>query len=394
MRKWPRFWALMLLAVGAFSWFSPTASRADAGAARLVCLNIGKADCMLLLYEDQAFLIDTGYAQTYPALETMLRELGVQRLNGVILTHCHDDHAGGLMPLAKSDIPVDAWYAARIYYDVKEGEHPAALAAAARGASVSWLDAGDGIPVGKTGGLTVLGPLQANTENENNNSLVLRFSSPQGSILLCGDMKEEEEAALLQAGALEKSDVIKAGHHGDNKATGLSLLRAVQPRAAVILTSTQEEPDTPAPETLRRLAAAGCPVYVSQDGKDALEVRLEGGHITVLDVSWPGVPPRQTGLSLEIDMEKDGLTIRNESDLGITLSGCQVYSSKGEDLLPLPELTLSPGAEYRIGSRATPDACDLLWDMKRVWHKKKRDMAILYDAYGRAIVRTDNGLAE
>ena len=86
-----------------------------AGELRLICLNIGKADCMLLLYQNEAYLIDTGYEQNGPALEAMLRQYGVSRLNGVFLTHCHEDHLGGLMKLAKSDITVDAWYAARIY---------------------------------------------------------------------------------------------------------------------------------------------------------------------------------------------------------------------------------------------------------------------------------------
>ena len=64
---------------------------------------------------------------------------------------------------------------------------------------MQYLKAGDVIPVGEQGALTVLGPLTVNEENENNNSLVLRFSCPQGSILLAGDMKDDEENDLLRA---------------------------------------------------------------------------------------------------------------------------------------------------------------------------------------------------
>ena len=78
--------------------------------AKLLCLNIGKADCMLLLYGNTNWLIDTGYEVTYNALKTALDEYQIDHLDGVFLTHCHEDHDGGLMPLAQSNIPVNARY--------------------------------------------------------------------------------------------------------------------------------------------------------------------------------------------------------------------------------------------------------------------------------------------
>lgn len=391
MRKAMRLLCLLLMAAALLSGCVP--SRAE-GEARLLCLNIGKADCMLLSYGGRYYLIDTGYAQTYAALETALAQWGVQRLDGVFLTHCHKDHAGSMEALAQSDIAVEAWYAAEIYYDQKAGKHPASLAAAQRGQQVRWLRAGDVIPAGEGAEFTVLGPLSVNEENENNNSLVMRFSCPEGSILLTGDMKADEEGELLAAGTLTPCDVLKTGHHGDGGATTLALLRAVLPRAAVILTSGFEEPDTPAPSTLSRLAAAGCAVYVSQQAQDALLVSLRQGKIEIQDVAWTGVPARRQGLALQIDGTEDTVTIRNNAATAQTLSDCFLFSTKGEDRLELPEITLAPGQEYVVGSRATTGERDLTWDKKRVWHAKKRDQAILYDAWGRPLAYADNGIAE
>lgn len=361
---------------------------------RLVGLNIGKADCLLLLWQDRAYLIDTGYAQTYPALETALSQYGVSHLNGVFLTHCHKDHQGGLMPLAQSRIAVDAWYASPIYYDIDKEGHPAVLAAAVRNEAVTWLSAGGVIDCGGGASFTVLGPLTVNEENENNNSLVMRFSSTAGSILLTGDMKEEEEAALLASNLLAECDVLKVGHHGDNKATSAEMLKAVKPQIALILTSTQEEPDTPAASTVKRLQDIGCAVHVSQQYSDAMLLTLQNGTAAVTDVKWSDIPERIRGVALSIDLNDDTVTLKNTSDAAVTLSGCSLFSTKGDETLSLPDITLAAGQTYIIGTKSTQGSMDCQWDDKKVWNKNKRDMAILYDAWGRALARTDNGLSE
>lgn len=389
MKKLIRILAAALLIAGLFSVFA----QAEGGQSlRLVCLNVGKADCMLLLWQDEAYLIDTGYWQTYPALKTALEQYGVTRLRGVFLTHCHKDHAGGLMDLAKSDIAVDAWYAAAIYYDVKEGEHPAELAAKERGENVDWLSAGDVISCAGGASFTVLGPLTVNTDNENNNSLVMRFASGAGSILFTGDMKDDEEYELLDS--FLPCDVLKVGHHGDNNATFSDMLSVVRPKVSLILTSTQEEPDTPASSTLKRLAAAGSKVYISQEMDDAMMVTLTDGDPAVENVRWNGVPEKIRGLTLSINLSDDTVTLANTGDQSVSLKGCRLFSTKGEEMLLLPEITLTAGQSFVIGTKTTKGAVDYQWNDKKVWHQSKRDMAILYDAYGRALARTDNGFDE
>ena len=360
----------------------------------LVCLNIGKADCMLLLYKDQAYLIDTGYEQNAPAIFTMLSHIGISRLNGVFLTHCHEDHEGGLMALAKSDIEVESWFAAEIYHDVKESKHPMLLAAKERGQIVTWLSAGDQIFLDDNTAFTVLGPLNTDTENENNNSMVLQFSSPHGSMLFAGDMKEEEENQLLKKNLFSPVDVLKCGHHGDNKATGLGFLRAIQPKAAIILTNSREEQDTPAASTLTRLAAVGCKTYVSQDFQDAIWLTLQNKKISVYDITWNQIPKRETSVSLSLDLSDDRLLIKNTGKTEISLQDWHVFSSKGNDLMSLPAFSLQPGETYIIGSRASKKEYNLKWDKKQIWHQNKLDHAILYDAWGRPVACTDNGKPE
>ncbi len=104
---------------------------------RLLALNVGKADCLLLMSGGFTYLIDTGYEHTFNTLDEALRRFQVDHLDGVFLTHCDKDHAGGLSFLAQSNVTVSAWYASDCYYDLPVTGHPMTEAAALRNESVT-----------------------------------------------------------------------------------------------------------------------------------------------------------------------------------------------------------------------------------------------------------------
>lgn len=368
-------------------------ARAEDGA-RLLALNAGKADCLLLLFDDQAYLIDSGYDYTYNALAELLRRESVNRLNGVFLTHCDKDHYGGLAFLAESDVAVDAWYAPAIYHDVKDGQHPMALAAALRGEEVTWLNAGDQLQLGENASLRVLGPLTRNTDNENNNSLVFTVETKDGSLLFTGDMKLEEEYELMEAGLIGPADVLKVPFHGDNTASSEAFVERVSPQIALICTSTAQEPDTPASSILKRYARYGAEILVTQDYARGVEIDLRDGMAASRAMDWD-VPDHSRLLQAAITPEDDLLTLQNSSDEAIDLSGWILFSSKGEECVRFPEGSVLPArGTFTVGTRATSAAVDWKIDEKRLWHKSKYDQAQLYDLSGSLAAVTDNGKPE
>lgn len=313
----------------------------------------------------------------------------------MFLTHADNDHAGGLLPLSRSGIPVEHWYASAIYNKVEEKNHPARLAAVIRGENVEWLSTGDTIHAGNGAFFAVLGPVEYDTDNENNNSLVLYFSSGDGSILFTGDMKEEEENTLLRKKLITHADVLKVGHHGDNKATTAAFLKLVKPKVSIISTSTYEEEDTPAPSVITRLNTAGSQVYVTQNYSDALLVCLKQGEISTENITFSSLPALQTGISMQIDLKNDTVTVTNNNKENVSLRGCTLLSVTGNESFLLPEIDLLPGQHYVIGSKKTKGQADLILPGKKnIWHKSKRDTAILFDAYGRAVCRANNGKSE
>lgn len=357
---------------------------ASANEMSLLAINVGKADCLLLESGSSRYLIDTGLKESWGAVSSALRVRGIDRLDGVILTHTDKDHAGGAWALATSGIAVDGWYASAFFTDVKEKKHPLVLAAALRGEAVTWLRAGDTLRL-DGGALTVLGPLRQDDDKENNNSLVLRAETAAGSILLAGDMEFPEEQALIQAGLITHADVLKVAHHGEDDATSATLARLVSPRAAVISTSTQARPETPSPTVVQLLRNQGAQVAVTQDAQEGVLVTLLDGQPTVSLLPEADKPAPVAGVTIsDRSVAQDTVCIHNGGDAGADLSAWYLYSGRGGETFVCPEGTyLAPGESLCVSALDSPDPGDLVWPDEKVWHATKDDAAYLYDAYGR-----------
>lgn len=245
----------------------------------LLAINVRKADALLLRCGTSAYLIDTGTKKSADDMLAVLRGEGITRLNGVILTHTHADHVGGLKALLESGIEIENIYTSKYYVLKKEdGKHPVDKAIKKKDYEVTYLAAGDTLPL-DGGKLTVVGPLEKNEEAENCNSLVLLAEGGGGSILLTGDMEFPEEASLLDAGLIPHADVLKIANHGESDATSDALVAAVSPSLAVISTNTVDEPDTPDPRVMRLLSSANIPVLITQDSEKGILVILRNGEI-------------------------------------------------------------------------------------------------------------------
>ena len=273
---------LILLLVFILSSLLAPAAAAGAGEEMsLYVLNVGKADSMILRSGENIYLIDTGRGSTMDVTESALKEEGITHLDAVIITHMDSDHVGGLKKLLKSDVTLDHIYVpAYFLQEEKDKENPAIKAAEKQGRETEILEAGQTLPLGE-GKITVLGPISPATDKEDNNSLVLLAEAAGGSILLGGDMEFPEEASLLRAGVIPRADVLKVPNHGDGDATSEEFLRAVQPKIAVISTSTEEKETTPDPRVMELLEQMNVETYQTQDSRTGVLVTLRDGEAAV-----------------------------------------------------------------------------------------------------------------
>ncbi|MDC0709715.1 MBL fold metallo-hydrolase [Stigmatella sp. ncwal1] len=257
---------------------SPAAKRYFAkpadGKLHVYFLDVGSGDAALIVSpEGRTVLIDAGPASSANHLANRLPELLATRLDLAVITHPAPDHYGALDAVQKvADMR-------RLLEPQLPGTAPAydalLTALGARGVEIfspalnpSHPEEPLRLPLGGGAELTVLWPrapteplLSVKDAEHAANSIVLRLTHGETSVLFMGDARAETEALLLKRQEPPPSLLLKVGAHGAAFATSPEFLEAVRPRAAILSVGADGPPGTPAADTLARLKAIQATVF-------------------------------------------------------------------------------------------------------------------------------------
>ena len=227
---------------------------------RLTVLDVGQGDAILLRPRGAgAILFDTGPLGS--GVAERLRELGVERLAALVITHDQSDHAGALGEL------LDMVSVERLVHG--PGPAPRACRSALTCPPSVRVSAGSALRAGRLR-LQVLWPrADARGGDPNAAALVVRARYGAFDALLTGDAEAE-----LAPIAVSPVEVLKVAHHGSADAGLGPLLDRASPRLALISVGEGNPYGHPAPETLAELADHAVPVMrTDRDGDLAIEVR-------------------------------------------------------------------------------------------------------------------------
>ncbi len=252
------------------------------GRLHLTVLDVGQGDSLVVRsprghtwvldaggFPDSTF--DVGEAVVAP----FLWSLGVRRLAGVVASHPHPDHVGGVPFLLRAFSVGRLWEGvapqgdrghARFEDSVRRwGGHRLAVH---RGATSDW----DGVNV------QVLGPRGGRPpwRTRNDDSVVLALTLGQVTILLPGDIEAAAERVL----AAPRAAVLKVAHHGSRTSTTAAHLEVVAPRLALVSAGHRSHFGHPHPEVMARLAARGIPV-LRTDRDGAITLSTDGRTLWV-----------------------------------------------------------------------------------------------------------------
>ena len=172
-------------------------------------VNVGQGDCCLIRDGNNTVLMDTG-GLTYKDLATSslipyFKSKRLYKIDAVILSHEDYDHSGALESLERN-FKVGNVYRSYQSFPLKIGE-------------IEFKN---------------YNVFYENTNDDNENSLVVGFSLLNKHFLITGDAPIEIENKIMEEFPNIPCDILKVGHHGSDTSTCAEFIEKVTPEEAII----------------------------------------------------------------------------------------------------------------------------------------------------------------
>jgi competence protein ComEC len=250
------------------------------GEAWITTLDVGQGLAVLVRTANRTLLYDAGPSFGPDAdsgervIAPVVRALGIERLDMLVVTHQDNDHVGGAASVLEN------FEVGALRSSLPEGHPLLGLAQASHGtircaAGEQWT--WDGVRfefLHPAGGSAI-------ARRGNDLSCVLKVTTGSRSMLLTGDIERAAEAELLRrdASAL-RADVLLMPHHGSRTSSSAEFLAAVAPAAAVAPVGYLNRFGHPNGEVLERYRAANVAVRRT-DREGAVTIALAPASVQI-----------------------------------------------------------------------------------------------------------------
>ncbi len=207
--------------------------------------------CLVAFPNGKFMLIDAGMPEYAPILIRNLERLGVEKLDYLLITHPHDDHAGGVY--APDGLPDHIRIGQAFYNGTYNAgwSDPKILekVLAAHNVPLQAISEGWAMDIGEvrlqvfSPSAEVIGKTFEGNTDVNKTSIVMRFDYRDFSALFTGDIYKPKEGEL--AGLIPEmldADLLKIPHHGNNTSNSKGFAEAVTPKIAVAMGRINLEP--------------------------------------------------------------------------------------------------------------------------------------------------------
>ncbi len=211
-----------------------------------------------------------------------LRHRGIGAIDLAVITHPHEDHFGGFIPMV-GQIPLVKIFVSPIgggslyYEELLESAENA-------GSQIIEINTGEAWSCGDGLLLEIIGPpekmLRGTNSDLNNNSIVFNLHYGEISMLFTGDIEDAAVKDLLRREVDLRADLLLVPHHGGYLEVMPAFLEAVKPSLAVIQVGVNPF-GHPHPYVIDALEQAGIPIY-RNDHHGAVIIETDGSEVRVI----------------------------------------------------------------------------------------------------------------
>lgn len=220
-------------------------------------IDVGQGNCTLLRCGGKAILVDSGEVGAAQTVINYIKNLGIDELNCVLVTHPHTDHMGAMTKilyefkiddLIMPEIPEEIIPTNKTYekFLTAVSDNAGNVIAAKPGETYSYGEMT----------LEIFAPL-SDYDNLNDMSAVSRISYGDTSVMFTGDATTTVEKDLLKKNINYSATVLNVGHHGSKTSSSEAWLRAVNPKYAVICCGVNNDYGHPHSVITKRLEEFG-----------------------------------------------------------------------------------------------------------------------------------------
>ncbi|MDE7221401.1 MAG: ComEC/Rec2 family competence protein [Oscillospiraceae bacterium] len=238
-----------------------------------VAVDVGQGAAMLFHSGERTVLVDCGSLNSArmagQAVAVVMDEYGWDKLGAIVLTHYHEDHAGGL-PWLLARVEAEEFLLPQLAGSQQEELQQEVLELAETyGIAVRYIESPRSAALGDAV-LTVYPPVAEGGVNEM--GLTVLCSAGDFDFLITGDMNDATEKKLVDKYELPDIEVLAAGHHGSRYSTSRELLEAAAPEVGIVSVG-QNRFGHPTQEAMDRMTEAGMEIRrTDEEGNILIQV--------------------------------------------------------------------------------------------------------------------------
>lgn len=244
-------------------------------------IDVSQGDCTLIYQDGHCALIDTGDAIYSDKLVRVLDNYDIDKLDFVILTHLHSDHASGIFDVIKNFCP-EKIYVGECDFTKSEIDFKR-LQDLADFNDFELITVCDTLELELNSAQFKINATLSDDDNLNNASLVTKVQYNNKSFLFTGDIENKAERFLCNKSIDLSCDVLKVSHHGSNTSSCDEFLAKCNPKVCIISCGYDNSFAHPADNTITRLNKYTQNV-LRTDLLNDIKIHIENNNIVINNV--------------------------------------------------------------------------------------------------------------